>query len=220
MTLLAFAPTFRARVLLALMLPILAWSSSSDGSENVVTARSVPLNTERTTMTRLGALTYRGGLILRSRDEHFGGLSSLLIDADGKQMLAASDRGHWFSATLLYDDKGNLSGLEAGHIAPMRLDFDEDAGKAKRDAESLAIDENGSIIVGFEHNHRLLRLPANSRDTLDSTRLGQTTTNANLRLPGLHRLPRNSGLEALVTVRDGRLLAIAEGRKNAEPSPA
>lgn len=219
-TYLPFAPTFRALVLLALILPTLAWGTSSDGSENVVTYRPVPLNSERTGMKRLGALTYRGGLVLSSRDENFGGLSSLRITPDGKELLATTDRGHWFSARLLYNESGDLSGLEETHLAPIKLLGGEDAPDADHDAESLAYDDKGSLYLGFEHNHRILRLPVSGPEALRAQSLAQTDANATLSLPDLRRLPRNSGLESLVILRDGRLLAIAEGKKNSDPSPA
>ena len=217
---LPFAPTFRALVLLALILPTLAWSTSSDGSENVVTFRTVPLNTERAGMKHLGALIYRGGLVLNSRDDHFGGLSSLLVSPDGKALLSTTDRGQWFSASLQYDENGDLAGLEGGYLAPIRLPEGKLARDADHDAESLALDGDGALYIGFEHNHRLLRLPVGGQETLHARYLAKTDANARLTLPDLHRLPRNSGLEALVVLPNGRLLAIAEGRKNNEPSPA
>ena len=41
---------------------------------------------------RFGDLEYRGGLVLSSPAEHFGGWSGLVMDPDGKRFVAVSDR--------------------------------------------------------------------------------------------------------------------------------
>ena len=65
-----------------------------------VHARTVPLNEEVPEQTTVGALRYRGGLVLTSPDPRFGGLSALAVSIDRGHMLALSDRGDRKSTRL------------------------------------------------------------------------------------------------------------------------
>ena len=40
-----------------------------------------------------GLLEFRGGLVLRSPDKHFGGLSAIRLAADGAHFISLPDRG-------------------------------------------------------------------------------------------------------------------------------
>ena len=65
-----------------------------------------------------GPLAWRGGLELFSSEEKFGGLSGLALSDDCKNLVAVSDAGRWFRATLSYDGK-MLAGLGAAELAPL-----------------------------------------------------------------------------------------------------
>ena len=57
----------------------------------------------RPEVKRFGQLEFRGGLVLGSPSANFGGWSGLVMEADGKSLLAISDVGSWMTADIIYD---------------------------------------------------------------------------------------------------------------------
>ena len=162
----------------------------------------------------IGSLQYRGGLELTSSDSRFGGLSALLLSKDGTRLTAISDRGHWITARLIADEDGApraLTGAEIGELhAPGGRHLRD---KRDTDSESLTRLADGALVVAFERYHRLWRYPAAPNPLAGKP--------AAIPAPAaLHSLRSNSGIEALATLSDGALLAIAEGRKEEDTSPA
>src|SRR5262249_31061901 len=45
---------------------------------------------------QFGLLEFRGGLVLRSSYEHFGGISAIRVAPDGAHFIALTDKGWWF----------------------------------------------------------------------------------------------------------------------------
>jgi hypothetical protein len=162
----------------------------------------------------LGALTWLGSLELRSPDPRFGGLSGLLLSADGLTVTAVSDQGHSVQFSLRHDAKGRLAGVEPARIAPLRaLDGQPFADKFDRDAEALARLPDGSIAVAFEHNHRIWQYAGGNGDL----------TGVPTPLPFPATTPafgRNSGVEAMSELSDGGILALVEGHAEDTQSPA
>jgi len=148
-----------------------------------------------------GALVYRGGIELTSTDKRFGGLSGLVVSGDGREILAVSDRGWWVEGLLLYNDGGNLVGLRDAGILPMQVHHQNGASReVSLDAEALVRSGENSLIVAFERQHRLWEY----RDPISYPKPIHVN-------PSLSRLPLNSGIEAVVLLGAGKLLAIAEG---------
>jgi hypothetical protein len=140
----------------------------------------------------LNGLALRGAVELMSNHPAIGGISGLLID--GTTMLALTDHG-WLLRSPLADDERGLRPV-GGKVAPLR---DEAGGRLDgmaRDAEALAR-VDGALAVAFERDHRVV--------ILDGDLPGRTISDGRL-----DRLPTNEGIEALATLPDGRLLAIAE----------
>jgi len=169
-----------------------------------VSAEPVPLDPKAPTTTSAGKLTYRGGLLLKSPDSHFGGFSGLGVSADGKRMVAVSDRGRRLAANLVYDATGDLVGLSDTALDTLS---DPDGRPLTRkmfsDAESMSPGVEGEIIVAFERAHRLWRyLP------------GEVAAHPMAAPDEVAALPANNGIEALTLLADGSLLAIAEGSAN------
>lgn len=168
-----------------------------------VEALPVPLNPQDPAQVRVGPLLYRGGLALRSLDSRFGGLSDLKVGADGR-LFAISDHGYGLTARLIHDSQGRLAGLAEADLRILRgPDGLPLVAKADSDAEGLARAPDGKgFIIAFERRHRLARFRAPDAPTepLDGP-------------AGLADLPANSGIEALATLADGRLLLLAEGRE-------
>lgn len=156
----------------------------------------------------VGKLRYRGGVDLTSPDRRFGGWSGLRIDRDGRRLVAVSDAGYWLVASIRYDPRGNLAGVGKAEIRPIR----NAAGvrprpKRKVDAEALARTDH-SLVVAFENGHRLWLY----------RKIGGPATSAVVPPPAKSRPPAltgNRGLEALTALGGGRLLALAEGRRDA-----
>jgi hypothetical protein len=169
-----------------------------------VVTKAVPLNPQDPAQRKVGRLTFRGGLSLASRDSRFGGFSSLRLGDGGARITLVSDQGSWLTAGLVHDDRGDLVGLEAPELGPLLgLDGKPLADKEAADAESLALLPDGSMIVGFEHQHRLWRYPATS---------GRPDGTPSVVPPpvDLPEAPDNGGIEALVAWDEGGLVALTE----------
>jgi hypothetical protein len=153
---------------------------------------------------RLGALLFRGGLVLESGDPRFGGLSDLRLSPDGRRMVAVSDCGYGFSAELVHDEAGGLAGIEA----PRLVELTGPGGRALRigenDAESLVADGSG-LEVGFEGRGRVWRYTA---DPPFSPPVEPVPTP-----PGLALCGSNMGIETMARLDATRRLLICEGER-------
>lgn len=187
-----------------------------------IEATPIPLNRELPAETTIGALRYLGGLELRADSPQFGGFSGLLVSADGRDLIALSDRGWWLTAELLYDGEEHLAGITRADIAPAR----RPPGRAF-DPEALIFrpGEN-DLLITSERNHRLIsyELPqTRSRSTPHRYPAKELALFKPRVLPapkGLAALGKNEGIEALVELADGRLLAIEEGGEAPPNTPA
>jgi hypothetical protein len=168
-----------------------------------VRSTSVPLNAGDPRQRVVGLLEYRGGLDLVSEDPRFGGFSSLRVLPDGQHLAAITDEGSWLSARIVYRDR-RLQSLEDAEMGPLLgPDGKAPEGKDAKDAESLALLPDGEFVVGFEREHHLLRYPAGTGRP-DGLPVPCPSP------PGLENAPFNGGIEALVALRGGGLLALTE----------
>ncbi len=171
------------------------------------TRRITAFSTSEPDRTRFGALEFLGGLVLESDDKRLGGLSGLRFLSDD-EFLAVNDRGHWLRARLIFDGKRPV-GIDQAVIAPMldRNGVPLHEGNLL-DTESIALAENGDVLVGVERVHRVMRYDFGKRGFASRAR--------NIDLPAYARdLPRNAGIEGLVYVpRDrplgGTIIAFTE----------
>jgi len=149
-----------------------------------------------------GDLEYRGGLVLSSAEEHFGGWSGLVMDGDGRRLVSISDEGAWLSASVEYAGKAP-TGLVRATIGPLlALRGRPLREKVDQDAESLALLEGtldrGTLLIGFERKHRIARCPVLNGEVQAPTE--------HLRLPPeAGRMPANQGLEAVTVIQAGPL---------------
>ncbi|HWL74669.1 MAG TPA: esterase-like activity of phytase family protein, partial [Burkholderiaceae bacterium] len=148
----------------------------------------------------LGKLHFRGALVLSSSDERVGGISGLALSADGRELLAISDRGWWLRGRIEYRDS-EVSGIAISEIAPM---LDQDGGeshvKIERDAEALSLVQKGklrgSAYVSFEGRSRI--------ELFDFSNNGLSARPVAVAIPdALRRLPRDHGIEALGFITNG-----------------
>jgi len=106
--------------------------------------------------TRFGALEFRGGLVLTSNNEAFGGLSGLFVEPDGEHFISVSDNGSWLRGRMVYRD-GRLERIVDAEIAPLiGADGTPLARKGWFDAEALT-ERDGILYVGFERVEQIVR---------------------------------------------------------------
>jgi len=87
----------------------------------------------------------------------FGGFSGIELDADGVAFTAITDRGHWTRGRLLRDVAGQIIGVEADPMRPLRDPQGKPLADKARDAEGIAIAADGSVLVSFEGPARIWR---------------------------------------------------------------
>jgi hypothetical protein len=171
-----------------------------------IEARGQPFSTGEDAKSTTGKLVHRGSLRLTSEDPDFGGISGLIVSADGARFLAITDASHWLTGELLYRD-GKLVGARGVDIAPL-LAIEGSALSGKDgDAEGLAGSLDGEVFVSFERDHRVWRYPF-GKD-------GLRAKPAKVAMPAeLARAPDNGGLEGVTLLSDGRLLALSEAYRD------
>jgi hypothetical protein len=170
-----------------------------------ITATPLPLNLQAPKETTVGALVYRGGLVLTSDNPDFGGLSGLRVAADGR-VVAVTDAGQWVHFRLV-EAAGQLTGVRDGQIQPI-LGFDGEAGdKPDRDVEAVETTVPGSVVISFERNHRLWTYRAD--DPFDPATIAQRPSEQ-VQAPAMRVWPLNGGPEAITALPDGRWLILSE----------
>jgi hypothetical protein len=181
------------------------------GEPVAVEVAAVPLDPAQPARNAVGALRYRGGLWLRSRDPRFGGLSDLRVSEDGARLYAVSDCGRGFTARLSYDD-GRLVGLEDARLIDLVGLDGRKLGAQEIDAESLVL-TRGTLEVGFEGRPRFFSY------TLDPPFGGPARS---LPIPpGVLACGENEGLETVADLGGSRRLLVCEGRRGpSETVPA
>jgi len=185
---------------LILALTLAGCAIGQDGPPSV----PVALLEEAAAPVRAGELIWRGTLHLRDANPDFGGLSSLRVSPDGSQFVAISDRGKRLGGRLTYGSAGELVAAGDYSIDPLLGTDGQALPGFFNDTEGLALigDWPGDgWAVSMERQHSILRYPP------------ALAGSAAVELPvpdGFAQLPFNAGIETLLSLPDGRLLAIAE----------
>jgi hypothetical protein len=105
-------------------------------------------------------LLFRGGMTLQSPDDTFGGLSSVTQTGDNQRIAFVSDRGHFISGQLAYDEADRLFGFIGVTIDPIQNSSGQPLPRQyARDAEGVdTIWRDGvptGVRVSFEHLTRV-----------------------------------------------------------------
>ncbi|MEO0485447.1 MAG: esterase-like activity of phytase family protein [Pseudomonadota bacterium] len=129
----------------------------------------------------------------------FGGLSGLELSADGRDLLAVTDRGTLIRAQLDRGQGGALTNIAILALEPLRDPRGAPLVEEYRDAEALAADGAGGVYVAFEFHHRIWHYPG--PDTLPEPVP---------RAAWMDGLPDNKGVEALAYHPNHGLIAITE----------
>lgn len=86
----------------------------------------------------VGALVFRGGIVMVSQDDTFGGLSGLAFTGPDQRVSFVTDRGNFVSGQLAYDDAGRLFGFIGATIEPMQNSKGQPLPRQfAKDAESI-----------------------------------------------------------------------------------
>ncbi len=181
-----------------------------------LTAEAVALDPADPARRDTGRLRYMGGLILRSTNAAFGGVSALRAGPDGR-MLGITDTGAWVSFGVV-ERGGRLVGVTGGVMAPLRNETGRTTrNKSDFDAEGLAWNSaTGEALVSLEQDHRVLTyggIDPERPESLDraAIRVERSAATANW--------PSNGGGEAIVTLTGGdRLIFEEEGQDAAGAS--
>jgi hypothetical protein len=185
---------------------VASWPLAAQPNDGLDAAQPIEINarvlqhfqSSRPDARRFGDLEFRGGLMLSSPSEHFGGLSGLVMDAEGKRLLAVSDRGAWLAAGVAYDKSGALAAVTGGRMGPLlALRGRSLKSKREQDAESVTLVEGtlerGAVLIGFERVHRIGRFEVRGGEVQAPSGYQRLAAEA-------ARMPSNQGLEALTTI--------------------
>ncbi len=171
--------------------------------------RAAPLEVEAQTIdafdprqperTRFGALTFRGGLVLKSASKDFGGISSIIMDPGGARFIAATDKAQWLRGRIVYDG-ARPAGIAGAELSPMLGADGRPLGKTRwYDSEALA-EDGGTIYAAFERIHGIQRF--------DFARHGVKARGRTVPVPpAMKKLPSNRSLECLAIPQRGQPLA-------------
>jgi hypothetical protein len=156
---------------------------------------------------QFGLLEFRGGLALTSPFKEFGGISSIRVQPDGANFIAASDKGWWLKGRIVYDGTRPTGIADAQMAAMQGPDGFTLASRRWYDTESIA--QDGDILyVGIERVNRIVRFDYGKDGLLARAQPIDVP-------PQVRSLPNNKGLEAMVFVPrnlplGGALIAISE----------
>ena len=184
--------------------PVEAGPAPAPGPDPIhVYMRPVVLDTRDPAVDRVGRLIFRGGHSLTANDSRFGGWSDLDISDDGARLTAISDRGFWFDATVAHDPNGAIAQFTDARLGylPNMAGFRQPG--LEGDAEGISRTPDGSFLVSFERRHRIWLYPAAEPPFSARPRPLPMPAEA-------AKMPENGGIETLVRLPGGRILAISE----------
>ena len=177
-------------------------SARAAGVEGIpLFAAPIPFDERDPARSRIGALEWRGGLMLGSADRRFGGWSDLWVAPDHSHLVAISDNGWTLDARLVFD--GWLRGLDRARLGRLTGPDANVVDQPGSDAEGLARLPDGGFAVSFERRHRVLVYPPSEPAFARAPR-------ALALPPALDGAPRNGGVEALTVLPDGRFVMLVE----------
>jgi hypothetical protein len=156
-------------------------------------ATPVSLDPGSAARVRVGALTWLGGVSLRSADPAFGGFSAMRLVGD--RFTLVSDGGNVVSFRMGGDFR-----VRDAAFGDIREGPGTGWNKPDRDVESLAFDPaSGTTWLGFERDNAIWRYDA-----------ALSRAQGSVRPAAMRDWPSNGGPESMVRLRDGRFVVISE----------
>ncbi|MEN8723075.1 MAG: esterase-like activity of phytase family protein [Alphaproteobacteria bacterium] len=158
--------------------------------------------------TKVGKLKFLSGIELKADHVDFGGISGLVINKSGRRFLAITDKGRYIKGVFDESAPGvitQVKGVKIARLSGLQGLLDN---KKKQDAESIIDLSDGALtgpfLIAFERKHRVLRYGRINGDP-DSA----------LALPGADTwVPSNGGMEGIVQLADGRIMALTEDARD------
>ena len=98
---------------------LLACAGPAAAEPIAVTAEPISLDPRDAAHSRVGALDFLAGFVLRGRSPDWGGWSGMVISPDGKTLTAISDIGSWLRLDLRHDPSGRLIGVGGAAMLPV-----------------------------------------------------------------------------------------------------
>lgn len=184
-------------VVIAVLLLVPGWS----GAERLplltqerprITATPVAIYPGDPTRRRVGALTYLGGVQLRGSDPSFGGFSAMTVVGERFRLL--SDGGGIVEFSMGADWQ-----VRDARARDLRYGPGTGWEKRDRDSESMLVQPDGSVLVGFERANAIWRYDG-----------GLNVAQARVQPPAMRQWSANSGAEAMTLLPDGRRLVFSE----------
>lgn len=126
-----------------------------------VTVKTEPIRTFQIgrESNSFGKLTFLGGMELISADRNVGGLSSLISLKGGAGLIALTDNGLWFAASVDQDEDGKPLGLRDTRYTPMiKTSGQPFDGHYGSDTEAMTLD-GASVLVSAESINKIYRFP-------------------------------------------------------------
>lgn len=154
---------------------------------------------------RLGSFEFRGAVELVNAGRGVGGLSGLAVVDGGETLVAVSDIGAIVTGRL-HHEGGRLAGVSGLTISPLAGIPPRHGRPRENDSEDIVALPDGGWLVSFEGHHRIQRYRPDFSAPVELPLA-----------PGMAELPLNGGMEAVARLRDGRLLALAEGADDGRP---
>jgi hypothetical protein len=146
-----------------------------------------------------GTATLIGSHVWTMKNDRFGGMSAIEVDAGGTGFVALSDRGAVVPGTFQRDGEGRIAGVTAGPLGVLRSRKPGALPHSRSDSEGLAIAPDGTIYISFEIAPRVLRY---------ETLFGLAEY---LPIPrDFSKMPSNGALETLAVGSDGTLYVLPE----------
>lgn len=111
--------------------------------------------------TNFGDLKFVGGLVLRSSDRNFGGMSALNV-GEADRITAITDAGFWVIGRIDRDNSGRPTGVSNASISPLlNTNGRQFENKWLADAEGMAVARD-QIFVSMEQDSRIISYPRKS----------------------------------------------------------
>ncbi len=145
-----------------------------------------------------GPAEFSGRLAWSVRGDWFGGLSGLELSDDGRRFTALSDHGQFLTGRIERRE-GTITGVSGLRHVPLRGLDGRPLVKKARDAEGLAVRNDGRLFVSFEGDHRVWSY----------ARIGGKAARLP-RHPDFAGMPANGSLEALAIDAGGALYTLRE----------
>ena len=176
---------------------------SADPFGEIDRAQSASTRSQRT----VGPLEFLAGYELSSESEYWGGLSGMVVSADGELLTAVADTGHWYRIGLEHDTAGRLTGF-MGAESGWLLDTQ---GKPPKKRRSTAMPKRSRRCptaiswwpLRISTGIWLYKKPPKGHA------LSQPAVVAGAP-PDIAKLPRNGGIEAMARLPSGEYLLLSE----------